>query len=132
VGRLIEEAYPDFEKVIPKDNPIGIAVERKLFLEALQRAQITAAEESDAVILNVEGNQLKLSSQAAEKGEAHEILPFEEKSPICQDQLSRGVSHRCIEASAEHGGAPVVGGCRERGDCWSRAIARPIRASCTS
>jgi DNA polymerase-3 subunit beta len=80
VGRLIEEAYPDFEKVIPKDNPIGIPVERRLFLEALQRAQITAAEESDAVILSVEGNQLKLSSQAAEKGEAHEILPLKKKA----------------------------------------------------
>lgn len=80
VGRLIEEAYPDFEKVIPKENPIGISVERKLFLEALQRAQITAAEESDAVILNVENNQLKLSSQAAEKGEAHEVLPLKKKA----------------------------------------------------
>jgi DNA polymerase-3 subunit beta len=79
VGRLIEEAYPDFEKVIPKENPIGISVERKLFLEALQRAQITAAEESDAVVLSVENNQLKLSSQAAEKGEAHEVLPLKMK-----------------------------------------------------
>ena len=80
VGRLIEEAYPDFEKVIPKENPIGISVERKLFLEALQRAQITAAEESDAVVLSVENNQLKLSSQAAEKGEAHEVLPLKKKA----------------------------------------------------
>ncbi len=80
VGRLIEEAYPDFEKVIPKENPIGIAVERKLFLEALQRAQITAAEESDAVVLSTENNQLRLSSQAAEKGEAHEVLPLKKKA----------------------------------------------------
>ena len=80
VGRLIEEAYPDFEKVIPKENPIGISVERKLFLEALQRVQITAAEESDAVILSVENNTLKLSSQAAEKGEAHEVLPLKKRA----------------------------------------------------
>ncbi len=80
VGRLIEEAYPDFEKVIPKENPIGITVERKLFLEALQRAQITAAEESDAVILSVEGTTLRLSSQAAEKGEAHETIPLKKKA----------------------------------------------------
>ncbi len=80
VGRLIEEAYPDFEKVIPKENPIGISVERKLFLEALQRVQITAAEESNAVVLSVENNQLRLSSQAAEKGEAHEMLPLKKKA----------------------------------------------------
>lgn len=80
VGRLIEEAYPDFEKVIPKENPIGLVLDRRRFLEALQRAQITAAEESDAVILSVENNQLKLSSQAAEKGEAHEVLDLKKKA----------------------------------------------------
>lgn len=80
VGRLIEEAYPDFEKVIPKENPIGLSLDRKLFLEALQRAQITAAEESDAVILSVEDSQLVLSSQAAEKGEAREVLPLKKKA----------------------------------------------------
>jgi DNA polymerase-3 subunit beta len=80
VGRLIEEAYPDFEKVIPKDNPIGIAVERKLLLDALARAQITAAEESDAVILSVEDGRLRVSSQAAEKGETHEELPLKKKA----------------------------------------------------
>jgi DNA polymerase-3 subunit beta len=80
VGRLIEEAYPDFEKVIPKENPIGISLERKPFLEALQRAQITAAEESDAVILSVEDGLLRVSSQAAEKGETHEELPLKKKT----------------------------------------------------
>jgi DNA polymerase-3 subunit beta len=80
VGRLIEEAYPDFEKVIPKENSIGLLLDRKLFLEALQRAQITAAEESDAVILSAEDSQLKLSSQAAEKGEAHEVLELKKKA----------------------------------------------------
>lgn len=80
VGRLIEEAYPDFEKVIPKENPIGISLERKPFLEALQRAQITAAEESDAVILSVENSLLRVSSQAAEKGETHEELPLKKKT----------------------------------------------------
>lgn len=79
VGRLIEEAYPDFEKVIPKENPIGLSLERKRFLEALQRAQITAAEESDAVILSVENSLLRVSSQAAEKGETREELPLKKK-----------------------------------------------------
>ncbi|MCS6902875.1 MAG: DNA polymerase III subunit beta [Candidatus Bipolaricaulota bacterium] len=80
VGRLIEEAYPDFEKVIPRDNSIGLILERKGFLEALQRVQITAAEESDAVILNVEDGKLKISSQAAEKGEAQEVLELKKKA----------------------------------------------------
>lgn len=80
VGRLIEEAYPDFEKVIPRDNAIGLILERRSFLEALQRVQITAAEESDAVILQIEADKLKISSQAAEKGEAQEVLELKKKA----------------------------------------------------
>lgn len=80
VGRLIEEAYPDFEKVIPKDNSMGLILDRQSFLAALQRVQITAAEESDAVILSVEDSKLKISSQAAEKGEAQELLDLKKKA----------------------------------------------------
>jgi DNA polymerase-3 subunit beta len=79
IARSIDEEYPDFEKVIPKENSIGLQLERAVFLEALQRAQITAAEESDAVILSASGTKLKLSSQAAEKGEAHETLELKKK-----------------------------------------------------
>ncbi len=81
VSRLIEEAYPDFEKVIPRDNAIGLVLERRSFGEALQRVQITAAEESDAVILQVEDGALKISSQAAEKGEAFEVLALKKRAP---------------------------------------------------
>jgi DNA polymerase-3 subunit beta len=49
-------------------------------LDALARAQITAAEESDAVILSVEDGRLRVSSQAAEKGETHEELPLKKKA----------------------------------------------------
>jgi len=73
-ARLIAEEYPDFEKVIPKDNKIGLALDRQAFLDALLRVQITTAEESGAVILRAEEEKLFLSSQAAEKGETEERL----------------------------------------------------------
>jgi len=79
VARLIDEEYPDFDKVVPRDNTIGLLLDRQVFLNALQRAQITAAEESDAVILNASGTKLQLSSQAAEKGEAQETLELKKK-----------------------------------------------------
>jgi DNA polymerase-3 subunit beta len=80
VARLIDEEYPDFEKVVPRDNTIGLQLDRQVLLNALQRAQITAAEESDAVILNANGMKLQLSSQAAEKGEAQETLEIKKKA----------------------------------------------------
>lgn len=76
VAKLLQEEYPDFERVIPRDNKIALQLERLALLEALQRVEITAAEESGAVILEVDeqGEALSISSQSAEKGEAREVL----------------------------------------------------------
>jgi len=75
-AKLLQEEYPDFERVIPRGNRIGLQLDRLAFLEALQRAEITAAEESGAVILEVSegGETLAVSSQSAEKGAAEEVL----------------------------------------------------------
>jgi len=76
VAKLLAEEYPDFERVIPRENKIVLKLERLALLAALQRAEITAAEESGAVVLEVgEGSEtLSLSSSSAEKGEAQEVL----------------------------------------------------------
>jgi DNA polymerase-3 subunit beta len=81
-SKIIEEEYPDFDRVIPKDHPIAMHIERKPFVEALKRAQITAAEESDAVILTFEDGQLEIRSQAAEKGETRERIPVQGKHAL--------------------------------------------------
>jgi len=76
IAKLLGEEYPDFERVIPRENKIALQLDRLAFLEALQRVEITAAEESGAVILEAEGESLSISSQSAEKGEAQEVLPL--------------------------------------------------------
>jgi len=72
--RVMEEEYPDIERVIPKETPIGLNMSRHAFLAALQRAQITTAEESGAVVVQAQGEQLHLSSSSSEKGETEENL----------------------------------------------------------
>ena len=76
IAKLLGEEYPDFERVIPRENRLPLQLDRLAFLEALQRVEITAAEESGAVILEAEGENLSISSQSAEKGEAREVLPL--------------------------------------------------------
>lgn len=80
MAKLLAEDYPDFERVIPRENPIGLILDREEFLEALQRAEITAAEESGAVILESDGTQLAVRSQSAEKGEVEENLALKRPS----------------------------------------------------
>lgn len=77
LARLISEEYPDFERVIPKGNKIGLHLDRQALLSALQRAQITTAAESGAVLFRAQGQKLRLSSSSVEKGQAEEMLTLQ-------------------------------------------------------
>ncbi len=74
MAKTIAEEFPDFERVIPKENPIGLILDRRAFLETLQRIEITAAEESGAVTLRVANDEsaARINSSSKEKGEAEE------------------------------------------------------------
>jgi len=76
IARLIQEEYPDFERVIPRDNSVGLHLNREGFLAALQRAQITSAPESGAVILEAGDSSLVIRSSSAEKGQTEERVPL--------------------------------------------------------
>ncbi|HCP31959.1 TPA: DNA polymerase III subunit beta [Candidatus Acetothermia bacterium] len=74
MARTIAEEFPDFERVIPKENPISLVFDRRAFLETMQRIEITAAEESGAVTLRVanEESATRINSADKVKGEAEE------------------------------------------------------------
>jgi DNA polymerase-3 subunit beta len=74
MARLISEEYPDFDRVIPKGNKIGLHLDRQTLLSALQRTQITTATESGAVLFRAQGEKLRLSSSSVEKGQTEEML----------------------------------------------------------
>ncbi len=74
VAKTIAEEFPDFERVVPKENPIVLTFKRQALLASLQRIEITAAEESGAVTLRVtnEESAVRINSSSKEKGEAEE------------------------------------------------------------
>jgi len=74
MARTIAEEFPDFERVIPKENTISLVFDRRSFLETMQRIEITAAEESGAVTLRVanEESAARINSADKVKGEAEE------------------------------------------------------------
>lgn len=74
MAKTIAEEFPDFDRVIPRDNPIALLFERKALLDALQRIEITAAEESGAVTFRVtpEESAARINSSSKNKGEAEE------------------------------------------------------------
>lgn len=74
MARTIAEEFPDFDRVIPKNNQISLIFDRKSLLEALQRIEITAAEDSGAILLKAtpEESAIVLTSSSRDKGEAEE------------------------------------------------------------
>ena len=73
-AKTIAEEFPDFNRVIPKDNSIDLTFNRQALLASLQRIEITAAEESGAVTFRVinEESAARINSSSKDKGEAEE------------------------------------------------------------
>ncbi|MGY4707211.1 DNA polymerase III subunit beta [Candidatus Bipolaricaulota sp. J31] len=82
-SRLIQEEFPDFERVIPRENDIGLFLPREEFLATLRRLEITAAEESGAVTLHAltSSNTLEVSSASREKGTGTERVRLVKPAP---------------------------------------------------
>ena len=74
MARTIAEEFPDFDRVIPKNNQISLVFDRKALLDALQRMEITAAEDSGAISLTATPDEsaVVVASSSRDKGEAEE------------------------------------------------------------
>ncbi|HEY9004161.1 MAG TPA: DNA polymerase III subunit beta [Mucilaginibacter sp.] len=75
VCRLIDERYPDYEAVIPKNNPNKLTIDRQAFLSSLNRVAIYANKTTHQVRLKISGSELNISSEDIDfANEAHERL----------------------------------------------------------
>ena len=63
VCRLIDARYPDYNAVIPVDNPNMLTITRKDFLNSLKRIAIYANKTTNQVILNINEGSLTVSAQ---------------------------------------------------------------------
>ncbi|MDR1103578.1 MAG: DNA polymerase III subunit beta [Tannerella sp.] len=63
VCRLIEGRYPNYNSVIPPENPNRVTIERVLFLNALERVSVFSNPASSLVKLQLTENQITVSAQ---------------------------------------------------------------------
>ena len=76
VCRLIDARYPDYNAVIPTDNPNTLSVTRSDFQNSLKRIAIYANKTTNQVILNITDSSLTVSAQDLDfSNEATEQLP---------------------------------------------------------
>ena len=76
-SKLIDGAFPDYERVIPRDNPKAMTVENKRFAEAVDRVATISIEKSRSVKLSLDDGMLTLAVNNPESGQATEELPVE-------------------------------------------------------
>jgi DNA polymerase-3 subunit beta len=73
-SKLIDGTYPDYERVIPKDNDKSMEVDARQFAQAVDRVSTISSEKGRAVKLNLEGDKLVLSVNNPDSGSAVEEL----------------------------------------------------------
>jgi DNA polymerase-3 subunit beta len=63
VCRLIEGRYPNYNSVIPQNNPNKVTIDRVSFLNALERVAVFSSPASSLVKLQLSNNQIMVSAQ---------------------------------------------------------------------
>jgi DNA polymerase-3 subunit beta len=63
VCRLVEGVYPNYNSVIPSDNPNKMTIDRLDFYNSLRRVAPFTNQASNLVKLSLSGNQLEVSAQ---------------------------------------------------------------------
>ena len=79
ISKLIEGNYPNYRQVIPNEVKERISLAREEFLHALRRAEIMTSEKSNSVKLTFGKNNLAITANSPEVGEARESLAINYK-----------------------------------------------------
>lgn len=75
ICRLIDGKYPNYEAVIPKQNPNKLTVDRGAFQGALKRVSVFSNKATHQIRLKVTGSQLRISAEDLDfANEGHETL----------------------------------------------------------
>lgn len=74
VTKLIEGNYPNYRQVIPSETKERISLMREELLHALKRAEIMTSEKANSVKMTFSNNNLAITANSPEVGEARESM----------------------------------------------------------
>ncbi len=77
VSRILDGAFPDYERVIARTNDKKIAFDRKVLGEAVQRVALMTGDRTRGVRLQFSPGELTISAANPDLGEASESVPCE-------------------------------------------------------
>ncbi|MDD8030442.1 MAG: DNA polymerase III subunit beta [Acidobacteriota bacterium] len=72
ISRVIESKFPNYQAVIPKDNPNVLSINKEELTAAIKRVSILSSEKSKGVKFDLKAGELRLFSYNPEFGEARD------------------------------------------------------------
>src|SRR5438270_10658269 len=81
LSRKLTGNFPDYERVLPKEHPHSIVLQRDELKSAIERVAQFADERSKAIRLQVLKGEVKVHSSISETGESEETIPVEYEGP---------------------------------------------------
>jgi DNA polymerase-3 subunit beta len=80
ICRLIDGRYPNYEAVIPSENPNKLVIDREMFLNSIRRVAIYSNKTTHQVRLKISGSELHVSAEDLDySNEAKERLTCQYK-----------------------------------------------------
>src|SRR5690349_20919642 len=77
LSRKLTGNFPDYERVLPKDQPNSVTLQREEFRAAIERVAQFSDERSRAIRVRVGDGEVKVHSSVSETGESEESIPAE-------------------------------------------------------
>jgi DNA polymerase-3 subunit beta len=81
ISRKLTGNFPDFERVLPKEQPNSVVLRREEVRAAIERVAQFSDERSRAIRFQVVPGEVKIYSSLSETGESEESLPAEYEGP---------------------------------------------------
>ena len=75
--RLIDAQFPDFEKVIPRQNAFNIRIDRSQFFDICRRVALFSDIKTHTIIIGLENGVLDVKGSTPEYGEARDEIPVQ-------------------------------------------------------
>ena len=82
--RKLTGQFPDYERVLPRENETPVVLNRDELASAIRRVSQFADERSHAIRLAMGAGELKLAGSGSETGESEETLPIDAAIPQVQ------------------------------------------------
>jgi DNA polymerase III subunit beta len=81
LSRKLTGNFPDYERVLPKEQPHSVALSRDELKGAIERVAQFSDERSRAIRMSAGGGEVKIHSSVSETGESEESIPVDYDGP---------------------------------------------------